>query len=131
MDIDDWLLTVLPSMFRDLAKKPAYPGFEPFNTPEKWETWLNDTADQLDSYLEDWRETRNEYEQEYLDRLDKCIEKSGYSMITWSCDYSKDPGLRELKDKWNARTDELFLEQQEAQVKTFAEIGRNLKALWW
>jgi len=131
MDIDDWLLSVLPAMLKELAGKPAYPGYEPFDTPEKWEAWLNDTAAKLTSYREDWAETRNEYEKEYQDRLDKCIEKSGYGLTTWSCDYSKDPGLLELKDKWSARIKELDAVQCFQQAQTFAEIGENLKALWW
>lgn len=130
-DIDNWLLTVLPCMFKDLAEKPAYPGYEPFDTEEKWKAWLNSTAEKLISYQEDWAETRNEYDREYMDRLDKCIDKSRHGPAAWSFDYSKDPGLLALRAKWDARYQELYKEQQKSQAQTFCEIGENLKALWW
>jgi len=61
-------MNVAPEMLRYLAKHGhAYPGYEPFETPEKWREWLKETADLIETGKEDWQDEHNEYYEAYTD----------------------------------------------------------------
>lgn len=66
-DFNDWFCSVIPPMLRYMADKGmAYPGSEPFDTPEKWHDWLYKTANTLERLdYDDWMENNNEYSKEY------------------------------------------------------------------
>ena len=69
-DWDVWFIYVVPKMFRYLAEHGmAYPGREPFTTPEKWHDWLNETADLIESGDEDWQNKHNEYYEDWVNYL--------------------------------------------------------------
>lgn len=123
-NLDKWLLTILPPMLRELANDPdgAYPGTEPFETPEKWELWLYNMAKQIESLQEDWAETKNEYEEKYIALW---AEQHPYHNQAHS-----DEELDDLREKWLARVQELDEQQQELTIKVFEEIGRHLYQLW-
>ena len=78
-NMDSWLLELLPPMLRELANDPvgAYPGVEPFETPEKWHYWLLKMAVRFLELQDDWTESRNEYDEEYMRLIDeaKVMEK--------------------------------------------------------
>ena len=49
-DWDNWFTHVVPDMLRHMADKgSAYPGYEPFDTPEKWHKWLHWIADLIET----------------------------------------------------------------------------------
>lgn len=59
---DEWFLSTAPTMFRYLANHgSAYPGIEPFETPEKWRDWLYKIADLLESGSTEYKEAHNEF----------------------------------------------------------------------
>ena len=66
-DWDSWFCSVIPPMLRDMANKGmAYPGSEPFDTPEKWHNWLYEMAHKIERLrYDDWMEDKNEYSKEY------------------------------------------------------------------
>jgi hypothetical protein len=69
-DWDCWFMTVVPEQFRYLAEHGcAYPGKEPFDTPEKWHDWLNHLADMIETGAEGWQDEHNEYYEKYIDEL--------------------------------------------------------------
>ena len=65
---DDWFCSVVPPMLRHMADHgSAYPGCEPFDTPEKWHAWLHKTADTIERLgYDDWMEDTNEYSADYI-----------------------------------------------------------------
>ena len=130
-DLDHYLLTLLPAMLRKLADEGmSYPGIAPFETPEKWETWLREMADKLESLQEDWAETRNEYDEPYFHALEehRRVRRADPSIIRY--DTYNDEDLEILHDKWLARVNELNQEQKDFTIKTFEELGRYLGFLW-
>lgn len=61
-DWNTWFLRTTPHMLRHMAQHgSAYPGIEPYETPEKWHNWLNQIADLLESADEAWQDEHNEY----------------------------------------------------------------------
>lgn len=62
-NLDSWFCSVLPPMFRHMADYGlAYPGHEPFETPEKWHQWLYEIADNIENLqYDDWLDNQNEY----------------------------------------------------------------------
>ena len=128
-DWDNWFLHVAPDMLRYMADHgSAYPGREPFTTPEKWHDWLHEMADLLDTGREDWQEAHNEYYKEYMDKLMDKWEP-------WKPDengmyHAPAPQRTELDDKYFARADELA-KQGEANVRrAMTLLGEHLFELW-
>lgn len=112
-DMDQWIIHVFPFMLRDIANKGyAYPGGEPFETPEKWKEWLNNTADDIEKLSEEYCESQNEYHNEWMDSI--------YS-------HERDS---EIRKKYVARFEELTNESQERAKKVFSEIGEHFYSLW-
>ncbi len=129
-NMNDYLLTIMPEMIKTLRDDPVggYPCDNEFPTWESWEKWLTKMADTLRELQDDWAETRNEYEGQYF----KAIEE--YRALSFNDSKNKvtitDDDIKELRDKWLARIDELNKQQQELTIKTFTEIGRHLYQLW-
>lgn len=79
-DWDYWFMNVVPEMFRYLAEHGcAYPGYEPFETPEKWREWLLETADLIETGKEDWQDEHNKYCEEYTNTWDKELGKKYFA----------------------------------------------------
>ena len=126
-DWDVWFMRVVPNMLRHMAEHgSAYPGREPFNTPERWHDWLNEMADLIESGDEQWQDEHNEYYKEYINSI---------MSKPWklAADYEKhhiplvDP---EIKDKYWARSKELS-EQGEKNIKFALEsIGSHFYNIW-
>jgi len=64
---DSWFCSITPPMLRHMADEGcAYPGVEPFNTPEKWHDWLYKMADTIEHLqYDDWMDYNNEYTASY------------------------------------------------------------------
>jgi len=113
-NMDHWMTTVWPKMFRAMAKEGmAYPGAEPFETEEKWHDWLLHVANELEKCTEEYCDSQNEYYDAFLnqsfkdDKRDKIIDKN----------YMK-------------RAEELQTEAQKRIIKIMSEIGENFYSLW-
>ena len=128
-NMDDWFLEVLPRMLRQLAKDhQAYPGQPPFETPEKWERWLIEMAENLE-YVASDPDEENEYSQAFMDAMDNCHKiRSETNSITYT--YELDAAGEELKDKYFKREKELSDTRQEVLKDTMAELGQYLRNLW-
>ena len=72
-DMDNWFLYPIPPMLRHLAQNSmSYPGRPPFDGEmgaQRWKDWLLETADLLETGLEDWQNEHNEYYDEYMKHL--------------------------------------------------------------
>ena len=106
---DDWFCSVVPPMLRAMADKGmAYPGSEPFDTPEKWHDWLYEMAHKIERLQYDnWMEDNNEYSQDY----EKSFEDS-----LW--DKGELPEIRKLYYK---RCEEIHKTRQQV----LEEFGKN------
>ena len=130
-DLDHHLLRLLSTTLRDLAANgDSYPGNEPFETPEKWETWLTNMATRFEALQTDWAETRNEYEKTYFKAMkDYHTWSYPHPNITTTFTYI-DEDIKELHDKWIARVNELNAAQQEETIAVFTELAEHLYRLW-
>ena len=84
-NVDAWFLEVMPQMLRHLAKYGSgYPGTEPFETPEKWDDWLNAMADTFESLQEENWNSRNEYEKLYNTSVEQSLNPDSNVQLTMS-----------------------------------------------
>lgn len=113
-DFDSWFITIIPCMLRDMALKGcAYPGVEPFETPEKWHEWLNRMASQLEACQNE--DDNNEYYEPYMAMLDNGL---------------KDNKIKDIREKYAARNFEILKEHNELFKKTMAEMFEHWDCLW-
>lgn len=116
INMNDYLINVIIGMLRCMARDSSgYPGREPFETPEKWISWLYYIAGELEECKEENYEKRNEYYEDYMKRLDDWITN------------------RELTDedrKYFDRGKELAAEAVERRTKALSEIVRYWDYLW-
>lgn len=118
-NMNDWMVAVLPKMFRDMADK----GYgctmkEPFNGDfEKWKSWLYKLAYDLESCSEDAQNKRNEYYEPYMKFV-----------LTNSEKYSAEQ--KEIFRKYLNRSEQLWKESEDTVKEVFAEIGKHFFDLW-
>ena len=132
-NMDMWMLRVLPPMLMELANDPvgAYPGVEPFDTLEKWHFWLRSMAAKFIELRDDWPETRNEYEDEYMRLVDEAQvfeKKDGTTRCNFI--FKDDEYAKELREKWLSRMKELREAQDAATVAAFSELAKHFYLLW-
>lgn len=67
---DTWFLTIVPDMFKHLAHySMAYPGEDPFNTPDEWQAWLLKVANLIEQSSEEWCDENNEYYEPFMNNF--------------------------------------------------------------
>lgn len=127
MDMDDFLLHVIPGMLRDIANGDAYPGVAPFDTYEKWQDYCNSLADVFESLQEEnWSEGRNEWQEEF----EKAHEiRHPNPNLTTTTDMTIEEA-DEICKMYFEREKELVEERQKLIENTFMELGRNLTKFW-
>ena len=129
--MENWLLEILPPMFRHLADHGcAYPGEEPFNTPEKWHDWLHSVADVLESLQEKNWYSQNEYEEDFheMSRARR-FAKEKNNHITTTMTYN-DEDFQMIKELYFSRARELQKERKKLLIDTGHEIFQYLDYLW-
>jgi len=120
-DWDSWFMHTVPDMFRHMADHGCgYPGFEPFETPEKWHDWLHKMADQIESCTEEAQEKNNEYYEEFINQI----------MDKWKFEKKISCAHTELDDKYYARAKELGEKAHNDIKDALNQIGDNFERLW-
>lgn len=132
-NMDSWMLKIMPAMLREMAEKEfSYPGSAPFETPEKWGTWLTGMAERLERLQLPWSDTKNEFEKPYFEgeaALRAASQKSeGGLDVTWVTPTSEE--VEELHQKWLARIKELNEEEKKETIDVFVELATYLRLLW-
>ena len=114
-DMDQWIMRTFPPMLRHMADHgSAYPGHEPFDTPEKWYKWLHAMADLLESGLEDKQNECNEYYKEYMDHLFD----------------SDDIRVTEMDRDYFNRSRELMKDAEDNVANAMTSLGKHFYDLW-
>lgn len=124
----EWFLHTTPEMLRYMADHgSAYPGHEPFTTPEKWHDWLHEIADLLESGTEEWQDAHNEYYDEYINQFDEkwtsIVDENGMR-------HSVVPESTELDKKYFARMQELSKQGEDNVRRALDSMGKNFYDLW-
>lgn len=131
-NMDTWFLHTIPPMLHYLAENghtyPDYPPFDGENGPERWKDWLIETADLLETGLEDWQNEHNEYYEEYMEHLmDKweppTKDENGFYVY-------KSRESTELDKKYYARAEELATQGEKNVRIALARIAENFYSLW-
>ena len=128
-DWDVWFMTTVPPMFRHLAEYgQGYPGFAPFETPEKWKDWLLKMADQIENCTDDAQEKNNEYYEEYMNHImDKWEPWEKMENGTYRLPHTD---LTELDEKYFTRAKELNNKAEDDIQDALRQIGENFYRLW-
>ena len=114
-DMDQWIMNTFPPMLRHLAVHGcAYPGHEPFDTPEKWHEWLNKMADLIESGLEDKQNECNEYYKEYMDHLMD----------------PRDMRVEEMDEDYYDRAKQIINDAEHNLEVAFQQLSKNFFSLW-
>ena len=110
-DWDGWFMHVVPDMLRHMANYgSAYPGVEPFETPEKWHDWLQHMALLIETASEDWQDEHNEFYRDYMDHI-------------WDND-------KERSNKYFKRAVELRESGEKNIAQAMKEMGEHFHCLW-
>ena len=121
-DWDNWFLHTTPDMLRHMADKgDAYPGSEPFTTPEKWHDWLHEIADLLETGLEEWQDEHNEYHEEYMKHIRD-------DWVPFKEGVKHEPS--ELFNKYMTRAKELNEQGEKNVQKALENLGKFFYCLW-
>ena len=124
-NMDTWMLEILPPMLRKMANGSAYPGHEPFDTPEKWENWLKSMADVLESVQEENWDGQNEY---YHDWIASSEHRWNFTS-TWTTTYT-DEDRERIKEKYFVREQELRTQRLALIEDCFKQLAQNIDSLW-
>lgn len=129
-NFDSWFCSVVPPMLRHMAEYgSAYPGVEPFGTPEEWHTWLNKMADDIEHIQCDiWYDINNEYAKEYHQSFeDEFYEKEHPNVtVTFSNTMPRD----EVRKLYYEKSKELNKSRQAALNAVFKEFSTHFDCLW-
>ena len=114
-DMDQWIMNVFPPMLRHMADHgSAYPGYEPFDTPEKWHKWLHAMADLIESGLEDNQDACNEYYNEYMEHLFDPSELR----------------VTEMDNDYYDRAAEIYKDAEHNLKVAMSQLGKHFFSLW-
>lgn len=107
-NMEGWFTEIIPDMLRTLAKEGrAYPGVEPFETPEKWEDTLQSMADVIESLNSDTWYEQNEY-----------------------CDAFVEEPTEENRELFFMRQEELVVQHKELVLDTAKKFAEIVPHLW-
>ena len=114
---DDWFCSVVPQMLRHMADHGhAYPGSEPFDTPEKWHNWLYEMAHRIERLqYDDWMEDNNEYSKEYNESFEN----------DWHSERQE-----EIRKKYYVRCREIHETRQQVLEDFGKEFFKHFDCLW-
>jgi len=130
---DGWFCSVVPPMLRDMADKGmAYPGGEPFDTPEKWHDWLYEMAHKIERLnYDDWMEDLNEYSEDYIKTFeDDVYEEEHPNGPFLTTTYNSSLSKEEIRKKYYERCAEIHKTRQQALEEVFLELARHFDCLW-
>jgi len=128
MDMDEFLLHIIPGMLRDIANADGYPGTEPFDTYEKFSNYCNSLADIFESLQQEkWnKECFNEWQEEF----DKAYEVlHQHDNITMSYDMTEERA-REICKMYLKREKEFSIERDKLLQNAYASLSKYYNFLW-
>lgn len=127
VEMDEYLLHIIPSMLRDIAEGHAYPGVEPFDTYEKWQDWCYALADVFESVQEEnWSIGQNEWEEEWHK---VCCIASPHPNVTTTFDYTEED-IETIRNAYFEREKELFQERERLIKDAYAQLVKYHVYLW-
>lgn len=131
-NLEYWLCSILPSMFRHMADYGSgYPGWPPFETPEEWSDWLHSMADAFETIADSeyWEEKKNEFYDEWSTLLD--YHSDNHPNLTTTCQYDTSPEHYEtIRKLYWERMQQIAIEKQEYIKNTLNEMAEHFEKLW-
>ena len=116
-DWDSWFCSIAPSMLKYMTDHgSAYPGSEPFDTPEKWHDWLYEMAHRIERLqYDDWMEDNNEYSKEYIESFEN----------DWHSERQE-----EIRKKYYVRCQEINKTRRQVLEDFGKEFFKHFDCLW-
>lgn len=127
VNMDEYLLHLIPTMLRDLVNADAYPCDDEFPTRESWQDAINALADVFESVQEEnWTEGRNEWEEQFHDMI---LDYSFNPDLTTTNRYTREEA-KEIKDLYWAREQELRNERNKLILDAYQNLAKYHDYLW-
>lgn len=116
-NFDSWFCVVTPQILKHMADHgSAYPGTEPFDTPEKWHDWLYEMAHRIERLqYDDWMEDNNEYSKEYIESFEN----------DWHSERQE-----EIRKKYYVRCQEINKTRRQVLEDFGKEFFKHFDCLW-
>lgn len=130
---DSWFCSVVPPMLRHMADYGmAYPGGEPFETPEKWHDWLYKMANiierlQYDDWMEDCNEYSKDYEKTFEDDLYEKEHPNGPFLTTT---FYSSSTKEEIREQYYKRCEEIHKTREQVLKNFGEEFFKHFDCLW-
>ena len=126
----EWFLNIVPAMLRSVANGDSYPGVEPFETYEKWQSYLTNLATRFEELQEENWEKQNEYADEFfriseIMRHEERLENGGLR-ITWSDEPDYEVLTKKYFDRCKELNDEWYIEAE----KVGSMLFHMIPSLW-
>lgn len=119
--MDQYLIKVIPKMLRHLAKHGCgYPGVEPFNTPEKYDAWLNRLASDFEKCDMNDIDAHNEFAEAYYKVIEEHLGKKEELTVEDKI----------LEKKYFNRNEQLQEQNDINIVKAYKELAEHHNILW-
>lgn len=132
-DFDSWFCSVVPPMLRHMANKGmAYPGKEPFDTPEKWHKWLYDMATKIERLqYDDWLNDNNEYSEDYHQTFkDEEYEENHSNGPFLTTTYGNSLTKKEIRENYHKRCKEIHETRKQVLEEFGKEFFKHFDCLW-
>ena len=129
--MDSWFLEIIPNMLDDLAYNGCgYPGTDEFNTPEKWNTYLHNLANDFRMCTEDSADKLNEYYEDFIKSFDgrRVTEENENGNLCVKLQST--PEGEEIAKKYFNRCKEIRDEQNTILEDAMNRLAHILPSLW-
>ena len=126
VEFSEWFCSVIPQILRTMMATPELrpEGIKRFDTPEKWQTWLNRVANGIEQGSASYAasDPRNEYRERYEEAYSKALARSG----------GEEPEFNQpekiIQSRYLEREKELSTERFDTFRKSVNELLRNWSA---
>lgn len=127
MDMDNFLLHVIPGMLRDIANGKSYPCDEEFPNYESWQNFCNNLANKFESVQEENCYKNNEYNKQFLTAFDILHNKSPHITMTHTMTNEQ---AEEICKKFHEREKEIYEERKQVIQEAFNILGKYFFYFW-
>lgn len=132
-DWDSWFCSTTSSMLRYMTDHgSAYPGSEPFDTPEKWHDWLYEMAHRIERLqYDDWMEDNNEYSKDYEKTFEDDFYKEEHPNGPFlTTTYDSSLNKEEIRKKYYERCGEIHKTRQQVLEDFGKSFFKFFDCLW-
>lgn len=128
IEMDEYLLHIIPEMLRKIANGDTYPADKEFPTREKWQDFCNSLADVFESVQEEnWSQGRNKWEEKFDEAFETLHRKSYQDSNSYSM--TKEEAEKICKE-YDERQKELYNERENIIKDAYITLAKYHGYFW-